>query len=505
MQYPLVSSRLTGLAVLLGALAAWPAAWGQQPPASQEQTLPAGTVLAIDLVSREEVRPTTGVLVGADGLVAVPLAFVREGAELVVLDGGGNVLRNGRRASVLHRIPASGLAILQVEGLRGTPLELAEPAGVNGERLRFGAFPPAEQMAAGIGPMWLGATLVANPEAGIYGLEGEQPIPNVSGPLFNRCLHWVGYSLATGEPALKSDFGPIVLFSPELRRALASAGVPVQTAYCPPLANAGSHNNEPAAEPPAAVDNPAENDTDEGREEPAEDSPALAEPAATPAAEPGTDARSGQPVAGTTEPAGEATVASPAGNQEATAAEGQQLPVPGGWWLLALALLAAAGWWLRKRLTASGPAKVAAAGASQPRHAADPGASLFEPQPGRQQLPGGAAGWWQLTGESRDGHALRLHLPVISGADAALVVFEEHGLRWQQEQNGGRPADTPGATLALEPRPAGLVLTALDSGLACNVAGVSCLPGEKVYVNPDDVIMVDGHRFSIRILEPAPS
>lgn len=215
-------------------------AWSQDPNATDDyptrETLPEGAVLVVKLVSAQEIIPTTGVVV-AYGRVILPAAFVADtmdgGPDLAVMDGGGSIALNGRPATVREVALDGGLALLDVPGLMAPPVTLAQRPGDDGDELRFGAFPPARLMASGHGPMWLPAQLNANVTAGVYGLAESPKLPNVTGPLFNRCDQWVGYSLAMGEPDLASPLPPIVMFDAELRRVLTRLGAPaLSTAPC---------------------------------------------------------------------------------------------------------------------------------------------------------------------------------------------------------------------------------------------------------------------------------
>ena len=82
------SSRLTALlaATLLGLCAI----------AGQAAQLSPSVVLVLKLVAADRVQPVTGVVVSDDGLVLVPAEFVAEQAEIIVLDGGTDIIAHGR-------------------------------------------------------------------------------------------------------------------------------------------------------------------------------------------------------------------------------------------------------------------------------------------------------------------------------------------------------------------------------------------------------------------------
>ena len=64
------------------------------PPGS----MPAWTVPVLRLVSATHVEPTTGIVLSDSGLVLVPENFAGPDDEIIVLDGGTDIIRNGRPA-----------------------------------------------------------------------------------------------------------------------------------------------------------------------------------------------------------------------------------------------------------------------------------------------------------------------------------------------------------------------------------------------------------------------
>ena len=71
------------------------------------------------LVSATHVEPTTGVILSDTGLVLVPEDFASMGDEIIVLDGGTDIIRNGRPARIEQKFAFEGLQVLAVEGLTG--------------------------------------------------------------------------------------------------------------------------------------------------------------------------------------------------------------------------------------------------------------------------------------------------------------------------------------------------------------------------------------------------
>ena len=93
------------------------------PASAQSAVLPGWVVPVLRLVSATHVEPTTGVVISADGGVLVPADFAAPGDEIVVLDGGTDIIRYGRPARLERDFPGLGLELLRVEGLRRTDVE----------------------------------------------------------------------------------------------------------------------------------------------------------------------------------------------------------------------------------------------------------------------------------------------------------------------------------------------------------------------------------------------
>ena len=81
-------------------------------------SVPAWTVPVLRLVSATHVEPTTGVIISDTGLVLVPENFATSTDEIIVLDGGTDIIRNDRPAKIERQFKALGLQVLSVEGLK---------------------------------------------------------------------------------------------------------------------------------------------------------------------------------------------------------------------------------------------------------------------------------------------------------------------------------------------------------------------------------------------------
>lgn len=440
------------------------------------EELPEEVVLVVKLVSAQEVQPTTGVVVSGDGLVVVPDAFLEEGLEIVVLDGGGNIARNGRRSRIVARSPSGGLALIEVKGLRRAPARFAAAPGSDGDELRIGAFPPAEQLRSGMGPLWIPVRLSANERARIYGLDPEATMPNVSGPLFNHCEQWVGYGLAAGEASLDTRFQPIVLFARDLARELEALGVTPPTGECPsppvaqesePRATTGkdpvADEPDPAQEPvePIAAENGAERET------------TAPEPATVEAQVPATEA-----------PGSEAGI-SPAGTGKGWPSV-LLLGVSSALLLSAIAMLALIWRQRGARSSSAGEPDTRVLARGRPRSPADAESDAS----GSDALPPGCDGALVLRGQDPEGRPLDARAPAdsegfslrVGRRDADLVLDEasvsrEHAL--------------------IEGRPGAITLSDLGSSNGTRVAGVPALPGERLFVGENDVIMLGDNRLRL--------
>ena len=98
---------------------------GGEPYTLPPGSMPAWTVPVLRLVSATHVEPTTGVVLSDTGLVLVPEDFAGTGDEIIVLDGGTDIIRNGRPARIEQKFRLEGLQVLSVEGLKRQGVTLA--------------------------------------------------------------------------------------------------------------------------------------------------------------------------------------------------------------------------------------------------------------------------------------------------------------------------------------------------------------------------------------------
>jgi len=442
------------------------------PGLAPAQSLPAWVVPVLRLVSETHVQPTTGIVLPGGERVLVSAGFAAPGDEIVVLDGGTDIVRNGRPAQLERAFPELGLEVLAVPGLarRGAPLAADVPAPDSAVRLE--AFPPAEQIAEGQPPVdWRGR--IGSPgQAGAAVFAAGPPRPNVTGPLLDNCDNLVGISLAEGVPSLEPAAGTAYRWRSELAILWETLQLPVTGTVCGAV----------TAEPPVAEPEPEPQPTPEPAPPPAEEPPAAEEAAA---AEP-PDALAAEEEDAAREPMpAELPPVEPADDPPVEATHRG----PGWWWLVAAALLFAGGYGVHR--LRRGPMSEAATGAEtalvddDARVAPAPGA-------GEPAADGAHDSWLVLRGRYADGRALEVRAAVSAAAvnleigrgGADLAIDSVAVSRRHARLNG--TADT-------------LTLTDLGSSNGSSIDGVPCLEGEVLYVEPGATVVLGDVRFTIAI------
>jgi len=200
--------------------------------AQQTESLSPSVVLVLKLVSATHVRPVTGVVVSDTGLVLVPADFVSLEGEIVVLDGGTDILSHGRPAKIVNRSIAGDLAVLLVDGLNRPVITLSETDSNNESNLHLEAFPPAQYIARGAEPLLLPVNIVRDNSTGKISISAETPLPYVTGALMDHCGHLTGLSLARGAQNLDTDISPVTMFADELVPVLESMQITLPVAKC---------------------------------------------------------------------------------------------------------------------------------------------------------------------------------------------------------------------------------------------------------------------------------
>jgi len=206
--------------------------WTQVVDAQPAAPTSRSFVLVLKLVSATHVKPTTGILLSDNGLVLVAADFVSKEAEIVVLDGGTDILSNGRPAKIVKQSISGGLALLSVEGLKRPGFILSENALNIESELHLAAFPPAEYIAKGAEPLWLPIKVLPDELNGWTTVSPETPLPYVTGPIVDACGYLAGLSLSSGAQSLEPGKIPVTIFNEELKHILDSIQLNLPRASC---------------------------------------------------------------------------------------------------------------------------------------------------------------------------------------------------------------------------------------------------------------------------------
>ena len=204
----------------------------QAVSAQQAPPMSPSVVLVLKLVSATHVKPTTGIVVSDQGLVLVPADFASADGEIVVLDGGTDILSHGRPANIINPSTVGGLAVLSVEGLKRPGFILSENTLSADSKVHLEAFPPAEYIAKGAQPLWVPIKVLQNESNMRATVSPETPLPYVSGPIIDDCGYLAGFSLTSGAQSLEAGQVPKVIFTDELIRVLDSIDVNLPGGYC---------------------------------------------------------------------------------------------------------------------------------------------------------------------------------------------------------------------------------------------------------------------------------
>ncbi|MEJ8566022.1 FHA domain-containing protein [Elongatibacter sediminis] len=423
-----------------------------QAPVESGPDLPDWAVLVLKPVGDKRVRPVTGVVVSPRGQVIVPAGFAAPGDVLFVLDGGADIFEHGRTATVADVHPASGIALLDVDGLERAPVRLAAGSVADETRLHLVAFPPAERIAEGdsvirrttsAGALARTASGSDTGSADATSAAGSG-LPNVTGPLLDDCGGLAAYSMAGELAGMAASPDTSYLPADRLARALASLGVATRAAPCGVDGDAAA---EAAAGDSAALNSPETQDM-------------------APARETSTQA----PADGLSSAAGEA--------------DGVRLP----WWGLLLAALLIVAVYLSRRRSARTSAApgllddgVVAEG--RPVRAADVREDAGAPASGWRlhvvgTLPGGAA-------FERRCSVNPAAIDVLIGSGDADIRIEGTGIAAHHARLGG----SVGA----------LTLTDLGSAGGTWIGRVPCTRGEIMFVTEADTLAVAEATFTVRL------
>ena len=449
--------------------------------ATQAGDLPSYVVPVLRLVSSTHVEPTTGLVLSDSGLVLVPGGFASAGDEVVVLDGGTDIVSNGRTARIERDLPMDGLQVLSVYGLRRAPAPFADDGLADGDSVSLRAFPPAEQIAEGAAPLDVPATVTVFGESGNPAISGDTALPNVTGPLLDECGNVAAFSIANDIQTMASSPGTRYRWRATLLDVMARLGLRPAPSACVDEVLAEDVTEPETIEPDVA----------ESGQPPEE-----AAPATDPESEP---------------PAGEPVVEDEAAAEEPPAPEepldlevlppieseviAEQTPAPvieqdqprSYWaWLLLAAALVAAGLalqlWRRRLAAADEPVEDAAV--QMP----------FSPEHGVDKEPEAADSLLRATGRFADGRPIGLSCPVNRDAINVVIGRGRVDLRIESAAVSRRHASLNGSSEEL-------TLTDLGSSNGTMLNGVPCMEGEIFYCEAGDTLVLGDARFTLE-LEP---
>lgn len=204
----------------------------QMATAQSSVSISPSVVLVLKLISETHVKPTTGIVVSDTGLVLVSAEFVSSDGEIIVLDGGTDIISNGRPASVLTGVNSGKLALISVEGLTRPGIKLSTNAPDADSMLHLEAFPPAEYIAKGDPPLWIPLSLLSDEQGLGYSVSPETPLPHVSGAIIDHCGYLAGISISSGPQSLETGTSPLTVFNEEVASAFEAMQLTVPEERC---------------------------------------------------------------------------------------------------------------------------------------------------------------------------------------------------------------------------------------------------------------------------------
>jgi hypothetical protein len=456
------------------------------PPGS----MPSWTVPVLRLVSSTHVEPTTGIVLSDTGLVLVPEDFASMGDEIIVLDGGTDIIRNGRPARIEQKFSSAGMQVLFVEGMKRKAVALAGEPLKTGDTVVLTAFPPAELIAKGEPPLAVSAQVMVFGENGMPSFSSETPLPNVTGALVDSCGNLAGVSIADDVQTMETSADTRYQWRAALLDVYAALQITPRVASCgndePPAEAEPEPVEEPAAEELIIEEPPAE-------EPPAEDPTLAEEPAEEPIKEPVEEPA----------PEEEDTAAEPAEEllieilpplegveEDSTEAEEDEESGTSGWlWLLAAVILIGLGFVTHRLRSAR---------QEEPAAETTPGETAAVAEPGSEEVAAPPISKLEsvliLTGMLPDGTAFEDTVTVSKHAINIIIGRKGTDLT----------INSPAVSrehISLNGTYQELTVSDLGSSNGTSINGVPCLEGEIMFIEPGDTLLLGDARCSLEITQ----
>jgi hypothetical protein len=448
--------------------------------------LPPWVVPVLRLVSATHVQPTTGIVLSDSGRVLVPEPFASVGDEIIVLDGGTDIIRHGRPARIEMKFNGLGLQVLAVDGMRRQGPELAASLPDSGAPLELTAFPPAEQIAEGAPPLRLPTRIVRFAENAAASVSAESPLPNVTGALIDACGYLVAVSLADGIQTMEPSGGTRYRWREDLLEIYRALDMAPSLAACAAGQAEAREAGQPPTEPASAAPEP------EAAAPQPEETPPEPEPVGPEAEEPESGAE--EPDAET--PAVEALEILPPiesdGPMETAGEAGSEDEGPLGWaWVIAALALIGLGLLLHRwRSGMSEPP----AGAGDSSAASDRTADEPSPEADAADLSE-LDSIMVIKGVLADGSTFERSCPVSRHAINLVIGRGGVDLR----------VDSPTVSrqhARLDGKAGSLTVSDLGSSNGTSINGVPCLEEEIMYIEAGDTLILGDTRCWLE-LRPA--
>ncbi len=456
-----------------------------QTTLSQAGSMPAWIVPVLRLVSATHVEPTTGVLISASGLVLVADDFASTGDEIIVLDGGTDIIRNGRPAKIARQFPAQGLMILSVSSLKGNAARFTTGDLAAGDSVRLQAFPPAEMIEQGAPPLDVSATVYVLPDNNKPMLSGDTPLPNVTGPILDACGRLTGYSSADGVQSMSTSESPRYHWKDSLLTILNEMQIDIIEMPCEQLLSPAEPEVEDIvemAEEPAQESEPEPADETETTDEktnddkPVDDEPDLEEESLS-------ELEVLPPIEEFDDPADGAMH-----EESETGDESEDSGLPSWAWLFAAILLLGSAIVLHRiRNNRSLNVEAEAQGGRPPSPIAQDGDDeLAYPIPELDSL-------LVIEGILSDGTKFRHDCKVSHNAINIEIGRGNTDITIDSSAISRQHASLNGTGEML-------TITDLGSSNGTSINGIPCLEGETMFIEPGDIIILGNARFSYNII-----